>query len=273
MTSTWSGVAQRQRHQQPGKPAAPARRNRSGCAAACAGESQQHPSAFRRRFRSNSESARADSPSCPSPYRRHRCRPSSRCIRTADRRGCRSRSGRVTCTHSEQSTQDPRLSAPVSALFCTPARLTAFFVVGDDHRHGRNITPGSGHRDTCTAHLLAHEAGVAPGCKAVEQNPEGLPRAGRRGQHLVRQGFDRREVPESESGPQADQHPNQMLVRHAFERHRRLVELHGAARSPQIFLDPHEDFGINRLRAGVTTKDATGDGGDEEQRVRRRRSG
>jgi len=49
---------------------------------------------------------------------------------------------------------------------------------------------------------------------------------------------------------------------------RRLVELDaGVAVAFDPVLDPHEQLGVHRLRAGVAAEQPPGDGGDEEQRV------
>ena len=49
-----------------------------------------------------------------------------------------------------------------------------------------------------------------------------------------------------------------------------LVELHACRAIPlNLVLDPHEDFGIHRLRAGVTAEQAAGNGGEQEQRIGR----
>jgi hypothetical protein len=50
--------------------------------------------------------------------------------------------------------------------------------------------------------------------------------------------------------------------------HRRLVELHALGTvTLDLLLDPHEDLGIDRLRAGVATPQAPCDRGEEEQRI------
>src|SRR5204862_7805892 len=123
------------------------------------------------------------------------------------------------------------------------------------------------------ADLLAEVAGVAVGSQSVEEDPERLPRAEREAQDLRTEGACRREIRnEGESGPQAHRQPHRLLAAAAgdlAQRPRRCVELDARlAIAFEAALDPHEDLGVDRLRAGEAAPEAPGDGGEEEQAVR-----
>ena len=164
------------------------------------------------------------------------------------------------------------------------ARLAALGVVADDQRvlveHRALEARVRAH---VLADLLAHEAGVAVGGEAVEQHPEASP-TGPSAQlrHQLRQRADRREVAdEGEAGPQRDGDPDRLLghLRASCGRGPRAgVELHARdAVALELALDPHEDLGVDRLRAGIAAPQPPGHRGEQEQRVGRddqqRRSG
>src|SRR5690606_30893056 len=150
------------------------------------------------------------------------------------------------------------------------ARLAAPGVVADDQRGlGEQDTLEAGVRTHVLAHLLAHEPGVAVGGKAVEQDPERLPRPERGGGDQARKLPDRGEVAdERESGPQREQYPDGVLRgldAQLAGGHRRLVELHPldpVALDPA--LDPEEYLRVDGLRTGVAAPEAPGDGGEQE---------
>ena len=74
------------------------------------------------------------------------------------------------------------------------------------------------------------------------------------------------------AGPECDAEPGRVLQRLApdrVERHRLCVALHAfVAVAFDQALDPHEEIGPHRLRAGVAAPDAAEQAGDQEQRDR-----
>ncbi|MDT4864329.1 hypothetical protein FQZ97_990880 [compost metagenome] len=78
---------------------------------------------------------------------------------------------------------------------------------------------------------------------------------------------------EGEAGEQRDGQPGQLLAAFAqqFGGAPGLgVQAHArAAVALQVALDPEEDLGVDRLRAGVAAPEPAGQGGEEEQRERR----
>src|SRR5690606_1396743 len=83
------------------------------------------------------------------------------------------------------------------------ARLAALVVVGHRQRVAvEHHALEARVRTHVLADLLAHEAGIAPGGEAVEQDPERLPRARREAGDLGQELADRREVSdEGDAGP------------------------------------------------------------------------
>ena len=155
------------------------------------------------------------------------------------------------------------------------ARFAALGIIGHDQRvmvEHRALETGVGTH--VLADLFAHPAGVAIGGKAVEQDPEGFPRTEAKveAQHLVRQGSDRREITdEGEPGPQSQRNPDAMLGRLESELargHRLGIELHARISAAfDLLLDPHEDLGVDGLRASIAAEQAPADGGEQEQGV------
>ena len=162
----------------------------------------------------------------------------------------------------------------IRALGAGPARLAAFGVVRDDHRvlvEHRALEACIGAH--VLADLLAHPAGVAVGGEAVEEDPEGFPRAGGERSHLGEEVADRREIAdEGEPGPQPDGDPHGVLggLQPELARvERRGVEFHAlVAVALDDLLNPQEDLGIDGLRARVSAPEPAGHGGEEEQRQR-----
>jgi hypothetical protein len=177
-----------------------------------------------------------------------------------------------TCTQMPQSTQSPLPAALWSSLLrARAARLAALGVVGDDQRVGvEHDALEAGVGAHVLAHLLAHEAGVAPGGEGIEEDPEGLPGPELPAQHRTSQRLDRREVAdEGEAGPQRDQGPDGVLGRLARElagTPGRGIQLHARdAVALEAFLHPHEDLGVDGLRAGIAAEQTPGHGGEQEQ--------
>jgi hypothetical protein len=177
-----------------------------------------------------------------------------------------------TCTHRVQSMQSPSPCAlGVGLLRARAARVTAFGVVGDDE--GVLVDQGALEARVgahVLAHLLAQEARIAVGGGAVEQHPE--PFQGRHVQGHRRGGQfpDRREVAdEAEAGDQRDGQPGPLLGALAQDLVRapgRLVQLHARdAVAFDLAFGPHEDLGVDRLRAGVAAPQPAGHGSEEEQ--------
>ena len=122
------------------------------------------------------------------------------------------------------------------------------------------------------AHLFAQEAGIAIGGQGVEAHPEQLPGALQR-QQLGRQGADGHEVAhEGEARPARHQQPQQVAgaaLADLLESPGRGVEPQpGAAVTLHLVFDPHEQLGVDRLRAGEAAPEPAGDGGEQEQRQR-----
>ena len=93
-------------------------------------------------------------------------------------------------------------------------------------------------------------------------------------QHRRTQRADRREVAdEGETGPQTDRDPDRVLAAAAQQlvrAPRRPVEPDARrAVTLQVVLDPHEDLGVDGLRAGVAAPEPAGDRGEQEQAVGR----
>ena len=160
-------------------------------------------------------------------------------------------------------------------FFAATPRFTARLIVGHNHRVAvKHDALEARIRAHVFAHLFAHEACVAPSGECVEKYPERLPRPGGKRQHLLHQRMDWCEVADKrESRPQADQHPKKVLAAFApqfVRRHWRLIEFDsGSTITFELFFDPHENFGVHRLRAGIAAKHTTGNRGDKEQRVGR----
>ncbi len=180
-----------------------------------------------------------------------------------------------TCTQMSQETQWPRPSGPgVGLLAARAARLAAVAVVGDDQRvvveHRALEARVRAH---VLADLLAHPPRIAVGGEAVEADPEHLPGTEREGEHLVAEQLDGREVAhEGEARPQAHRNPGGMLAGLDAELargERPGVEL-GAriAVALEEALDPEEDLGVDRLRAGIAAPEPSRDRGEEEERHR-----
>src|SRR5688500_6698615 len=121
------------------------------------------------------------------------------------------------------------------------------------------------------ADLLAHVAGVAVGRKAIEADPEQLPAASREAHQRCGKLADVAEVAdESAAGEQRKGDPQNLLGALAQEL--------GAAPAGTIELDallaatlgeplqPDENFGPYRLRAGIAAPQAPGQRGAKEQR-------
>ena len=124
------------------------------------------------------------------------------------------------------------------------------------------------------ANLFAQPARVTVGGEAVKQDPEQRPAAGGEGRHVDQQRADRREVAdEGEPGPQSDRDPRGVLgalQRQLARRHRILVELHAfRAIALDLALDPHENLGVDGLRARIAAPEAPADRGEEKERERR----
>jgi len=122
------------------------------------------------------------------------------------------------------------------------------------------------------AHLLAHETGVAPSGKGVEKYPERFPRPGGEAQRFLHQRVNRREVAHKrEARPQAYERPKKVLAALApqfIDRQRRLIKFDASgAVTLEFIFDPHENFGVNRLRTDEAAEHATGNGGDEKKRI------
>ena len=200
----------------------------------------------------------------------------SRCIRTAGHRGCRSRSGKPARRCRSRCSR-PWPAERGSMPLPRSARLAACLVVGDDHRVSSNITAWKrayGHM--YLAHLLAHPAGVAVGRRRRTGSRTFPICGGHRSRRPQRrqQFVDRGEVAdEGEAGPQRDDAPDEELDGAASA----LPALIGARSSfwragmvvPRSSLDPHEDLGVDRLRAGVAAPQAARDRGEQEQAKRR----
>ena len=150
-------------------------------------------------------------------------------------------------------------------------RLTAFFIVRDDQRvpveHGALETGVGAHVD---AHLLAQPPGIPVRGEAVKENPEGFPGTEAQGDDVLPELLDGCEVTdESEARPQREGDPDSVLCELDAEllsgkgcfvpRHLRL------APALDLALHPHVDLGPYRLRAGVTTPETSGHGGEEKQ--------
>src|SRR3989344_1888221 len=142
--------------------------------------------------------------------------------------------------------------------------LTALGVVADDegvaveHRALKARV-----RAHVLAHLLAHVARVAIGGETVEQHPEDLPGAHAEVDDLGGKHADRREVAdEGVARPQRKGDPGELLARLAPDLVHGpggLVELHAALPiALDLALHPHEDLGVDRLRTGIATPQATG---------------
>ena len=162
-------------------PIAPGSRRRPARAGAARGASicARRPAARPCRSRWRSGSARAGSPSCPS-------RSSQASMQAAQPMHSYCRPLRMsmpvghTCTHSVQSMQSPRpaLRADRRLARARAARLAARGVVADDQRVAvEHRALEARVRAHVLADLLAHEAGVAVGGEAVEQDPERSPTA------------------------------------------------------------------------------------------------
>ena len=171
-----------------------------------------------------------------------------------------------TCTQMLQSTQSPLLRA-------FAPRLAALPVVGDDQRvlvEHRALEARVGAH--VLAHLLAHPAGVAVGGEAVEERPRTSPTGPSASADLAHELADRREVAderESRSTARARARPRALrLLRTSFFGGRAfLVEPHArVAVALDHALDPHEDLGVDGLRAGVAAPQAPGHRGEEEER-------
>ena len=123
------------------------------------------------------------------------------------------------------------------------------------------------------ADLLAHEAGVAVGGKAVEEDPEGFPVAQVPVHEVADQLADGREVAdEGQTRPQRNRQPDQVLaaaLENLLASPATLVQTHaGAAITLDLGLEPEEDLGVDRLRAGVAAPEAPRHGRKQEQRQR-----
>ena len=123
------------------------------------------------------------------------------------------------------------------------------------------------------ADLLAHPAGIAIGGKRIEQNPEGFPGPEPKADDFMLQQLDRREVAdEGQAGPKRHRTPGQMLGRlsgRLADAPWLAVQTHaGTARTFDVPLDPHEDFGIDRLRAGKAAPDPAGNCRNQKQQER-----
>ena len=185
-----------------------------------------------------------------------------------------------TCTQMLQSMQSPGRATRGSRLArARAARLAARRVVADDQRvlvEHRALEARVGAH--VLADLLAHEAGVAVGGEAVEQDPERSPTgpSAKRAATSAPSVADRREVAdEGEAGPQRRARSRPRACRLAAASlsrdHGARVELHArAAVAFDLALDPQEDLGVDGLRAGVAAPQAPGDRGEQEQRQRRR---
>ena len=142
--------------------------------------------------------------------------------------------------------------------------------------HGQRVGVEHHALETCVgahvfADLFAHETGIAPGGKAVEQDPECFPRAEVGMQRFGRQRLDRGEIAdEGEAGPQCNRKPHGVLEPAFFE----LVDIPGGfveflaceVVAFQPFLHPHENFGVHGLRAGIAAPKPSCYCGKQEQR-------
>jgi hypothetical protein len=114
------------------------------------------------------------------------------------------------------------------------------------------------------AHLFPQQAGKQVGGCAVEQDPERLPwRVAENGQGLGQAAHRREPTHQAEPGEQAQRHPAGMLAAAAQQ----LVGRPGRGVQTQArqtvtlgaLLEPHEQLGVHRLRAGKAAPHAPGD--------------
>ncbi len=142
----------------------------------------------------------------------------------------------------------------VDILLARTTLLATFRVVGNDQRvFIKHRALKARIRAHVLADLLAHEARIAIGGKTVEQHPENLPAALER-QQLAAQLANGDEVPhKGEPGPQGHRDPHHLLEKllaDLLERPGAVVQAEpGTAITFDLVLDPHENFGVHRLRA------------------------
>src|SRR3989338_6382158 len=150
------------------------------------------------------------------------------------------------------------LGLVVDVLLARPTLLAAFLVVGNDQRvlveHGALKARIGTH---VFAHLFAHIAGIAIGGKAIEQYPENLPAPLHR-QQLCPEFADGHEIAhEREPRPQRHGKPDDLLEKlltDLLEGPRPVVQPKPrTAITFDLVLDPHEHFGVDRLRARKST--------------------
>src|SRR5690606_21923684 len=152
------------------------------------------------------------------------------------------------------------------------ARFTAYIVVRDHegvlvNHHALEACVGA----HVLAHLLAHEARVTPGGESVEEHPEPLPETQGARKHTNEEFANGRKVTnEGEAGPQGDHDPEDVLGRLDAQLAKApgcLIKTDaGEAIAFDLALDPHEDFGIDSLRACITAEQPPREGGEEKQR-------
>ena len=138
------------------------------------------------------------------------------------------------------------------------AWLAALGVVSDDERvlvkHG---TLKARIRAHVLAHQFAHVTGCAKGGQAIKEHPEGLPAAEIARQKIATQLADGREVADKgEAGPQGHGQPQGVfhhLAPQGVKTPRRSIAAQpGRAVAFGEFFQPQKDFGVDRLRAGIT---------------------
>ncbi len=170
-----------------------------------------------------------------------------------------------TCTHRLQG------FLVVDLARAPAARFAAHVIVGHDegvvvHHHALEAGVGA----HVLADGLAHEAGVAPGGEGVEQHPEPLPGTEVEGHQVRAQFADRREIAdEGVARPQGQDHPQEVLGRldAQFPGVPGLLVQADAGQAVALDpgLDPHEQFGVDRLGTGVAAEQAPRHGGEQEQ--------
>ena len=159
----------------------------------------------------------------------------------------------------------------VRLLRARAAWIAAAGVVGDDQGV---LVDQSALEARVGAHVLAHllpqEARVAVSSGAIEQHPEGVPRRHVEGDYCGGQFPDGREVAdEAEAGDQREGQPDSLLGALAQElvhAPRCLIQPHSRdAVTLDLAFGPHEDLGVDRLRAGVAAPEPASHSGEEEQ--------